>query len=76
MQEFYLRATSELPALHNLVMRRRRGGVSIQDSDDGNANGDHTDLDYVGTDALPALDDIRRHLQRRALEEQIGSATI
>jgi subtilisin family serine protease len=69
MQDFYKRATGELPAVDDLVTWLRRGGVPIYDGDDENDNVKHTNLEFIRADALSALDAVRRHLNRRQLEE-------
>jgi subtilisin family serine protease len=72
MQEFYQRATGELPEVDDLLTWLRRGGVTIHDGDDENDNVQHTNLDFLRADALSALDAVRRHLQKKALEAQMG----
>lgn len=69
LQEFYRRATGELPEVSDLVVWLRRGGVTIHDGDDEHDNVQHTGLDYVRADALSALDAVRRELQKRMLEQ-------
>jgi len=69
LQEFYRRATGELPEVSDLVAWLRRGGVTIHDGDDEHDNVQHTGLDYVRADALSALDAVRRELQKRMLEQ-------
>lgn len=69
MQDFYKRATGELPEVDDLVTWLRRGGVPIYDGDDENDNVQHTNLEYIRADALSALDAVRRHLNRKLLEE-------
>ncbi len=67
MQEFYQRATGELPTVDDVITWLRRGGVPIHDGDDENDNVQHTGLDYLRVDAVSALDAVRRELQKRAL---------
>lgn len=69
MQEFYRRATGELPQVADLVTWLRRGGVTIHDGDDEDDNVQHTGLDFTRADALSGLDAVRRHLQKQWLEE-------
>ena len=69
LQEFYQRATGELPEVSDLVSWLRRGGVTIHDGDDEHDNVQHTGLDYVRADSLSALDAVRRELQKRMLEQ-------
>ena len=72
MQEFYWRATGELPAVDDIVLWLRRGGVTIHDGDDEDDNVEHTNLDFLRADALSGLDAVRRHLQKQRLEETPG----
>ena len=72
MQEFYWRATGELPTVDDLILWLRRGGVTIHDGDDEDDNVEHTNLDFLRADALSALDAVRRHLQKQRLEESRG----
>ncbi|MBM3189029.1 MAG: serine peptidase [Chloroflexi bacterium] len=69
MQDFYRRATGELPEVDELVTWLRRGGVPIHDGDDEDDNVEHTKLDYLRVDPLSALDAVRRHLHKKRLEE-------
>ena len=69
MQEFYQRATSELPEVDDLVTWLRRGGVTIRDGDDEDDNVEHTTQTFLRADALSALDAIRRELHRKLLEQ-------
>lgn len=75
MQEFYRRATGQLPEVDDLVTWLRRGGVPIYDGDDENDNVKHTDLEFIRIDALSALDAVRRHLQKQLLEKSIQDST-
>jgi subtilisin family serine protease len=69
MQEFYHKATGELPEVNDLVSWLRRGGVTIRDGDDEDDNVEHTNLRFLRADALSALDAVRRALHRKWLEE-------
>lgn len=71
MQEFYWRATGELPTVDDLVLWLRRGGVPIHDGDDEDDNVEHTSLNFLRADALSALDAVRRHLQKQRLEDML-----
>lgn len=67
MQEFYLRATGERPAVDDLVTWLRNGGVRILDGDDEHDNVEHTNLEFIRLDAFGGLDAVRRHLLTRIL---------
>jgi subtilisin family serine protease len=73
IQHFYQQATGELPDVDHVVTMLRWGGVPIHDGDDEDDNVKHTDLDFVRADALSALDAVRRALQKRRLEEGMGT---
>ena len=72
MQDFYQRATGELPTVDNLVKWMRRGGVTIRDGDDEDDNVEHTNKSYTRADAISALDAVRRHLHKQLLREKMG----
>ena len=73
MQEFYQRATGELPEVSDLITWLQRGGMPIHDGDDENDNVQHTGLNYLRADALSALDAVRRELQKRMLERAMNA---
>jgi subtilisin family serine protease len=72
MQDFYKRATGELPTVDNLVKWLRRGGVTIRDGDDEDDNVEHTNKSYFRADALSTMDAIRRHLHKELLRKKMG----
>lgn len=74
MQEFYRRATGQLPEVDDLVTWLRRGGAPIYDGDDEHDNVQHTHLEYIRVDALSAVDAVRRHLQKQLLEKSIATS--
>ena len=73
MQEFYHRVRKELPTVDDLILWLQRGGVAIFDGDDENDNVQHTQLTFTRSDALSALDAVRRHLQKQMLEEALSN---
>ncbi len=72
MQEFWRKATGELPTVEDLVTWLRRGGFQIIDGDDEHDNVEHTHLTYIRVDALSALDAARRELRKRQLQKAGG----
>lgn len=72
MQQFYKRETGVLPEVDDLVPWLQNGGVVIHDGDDEDDNVQHTNLNFIRVDALSALDAVRRHLQKKRLEEAMA----
>lgn len=70
LQDFYFRATGELPTVEDLILWMRRGGEGIIDGDDEDDNVTHTNLRFVRIDALSALDAARRALRKRQVQPQ------
>lgn len=65
LQQYYLRARNELPAVNDIIGCLRSGGTTIVDGDDEDDNVPHTKAKYQRVDALNAL----RSMQRRILRE-------
>ncbi len=84
MQEFYWRATGELPTVDDLILWLRRGGVTIHDGDDEDDNVEHTKLGFparrcalgAGRSAPSPAEAAAGRIARRRLKMSFRKATL
>jgi subtilisin family serine protease len=69
LQEYHLRLTGSLPSIDNLKLYLRSGGVTINDHHNDD-NVDNTGLDFPRVDAVGALENLTRRLQKTMFERR------